>query len=100
MERAVHELVAALGLPREDFDGYSLRIAGATELRAAHGLAGMDIIRSYERWGDGSDIAFIYARVTAAEQLRATAEALGGSAEGAAELETLVHGYVQPAIRR
>lgn len=38
-------------------------------------------------------------RVTAAEQLQAIAAALGGSAEGAAEMKTLVRGYVQPAVR-
>lgn len=49
-------------------------IADATELRAAHSRQGMDIIKSYGRWGDGTDIAFIYVCVTArtAEQLRAT----------------------------
>ncbi len=79
-----------------------MRISGATELRDKHGRAGMDIIISLGRWMS-KDIGFIYSRVTAHEQLEAMASAIDQASDAAhvhPEVETVVTGWVQPAVRR
>jgi hypothetical protein len=99
---AVKEGVTAIGLDPAEFGGVSLRISGATELRDKHGRAGMDIIVSFGRWMS-KDIGFIYSRVTANEQLEAMASAIEQASVPAnvhPEVETVVAGWVQPAIRR
>ena len=94
---------AALGADGQDpalFGGASLRIAGATEIRAKFGLAGRELIVARGRWKD-DDIGFIYQRVTAVEQLEAMA-CLDGGGDGAAlapELESVLQGWTQPAFR-
>ena len=48
----------------------SLRIAGATDLRDALGMAAADLIKARGRWA--SEIGFIYQLVTEAEMLEAS----------------------------
>jgi hypothetical protein len=102
VDQAVEAAVRHLGLDASQYGGVSLRISGATELRALKGREGMDIITAYGRWSS-EDIGFIYARVSAAEQLEAAAGAivLGLTPGGARpEVEAVVSGWVQPATRR
>ena len=89
----------ALGLNEDDYGGVTLRITGATELRDRHGRAGMQIIASFGRWSE-EDMAFIYARVTAAEQLDAMTSALDSEEAVRPELEVLLPEYTQPATHR
>jgi hypothetical protein len=99
---AVKAGVTAIGLDPAEFGGVSLRISGATELRDKHGRQGMNIIISFGRWLS-QDIGFIYSRVTANEQLEAMASAIEQASVPAnvhPEVETVVTGWVQPAIRR
>ena len=77
--------------------GHSFRIGGATDLRERLGVeAGRTVITDRGRWMD-EDIGFIYQRVTADEQLSASAEMT--RAEGA-DLEGIFAGWAQPAVRR
>ena len=99
VEAAVREAAGALGLPVEDFGGASLRIAGASDLRARFGMEGKALIQARGRWAD-EDIGFIYQRVTAFEMLDAV-DGLGEDERGAApELEAMLDGWAQPAVRR
>ena len=93
------EAARALGLDESEYGGVTLRITGATELRDLHGRGGMGIIASFGRWSE-EDMAFIYARVTAAEQLDAMTTALGSTEPVRPELEALLPEYTQPATRR
>lgn len=77
-----------------DFAGAkSFRIKSATDLLAKFGLASRDYLKRRGRWF--SDIFFIYARVTWAEQCLVSA-ALGADVGDTVERP---HGYVQPARR-
>jgi hypothetical protein len=101
VEAAVREAAEALGLPVEDFGGASLRIAGASDLRARFGMEGKALIQARGRWAD-EDIGFIYQRVTAFEMLDAV-DGLGEDERGrgaAPELEAMLDGWAQPAVRR
>ena len=101
VDHAVHEAVQQLGLPVAEFGGVTLRISGATELRALKGKEGKEILQSYGRWSS-DDIGFIYARVTAHEQLEAAAAAIEAGREPAGErpeVEAVFRGWVQPATR-
>lgn len=71
-----------------------MRIAGATDLREKHGVGGSDIIQARGRWG--SDIHFIYERVTAVEMLDAS-RTMGEAHQPEAEV---VLGRPQDARRR
>ena len=96
VDSMVKDAAAFLGLVPADFGGVSLRIAGATDMRLAHGMAGADLINAQGRWKD-EDIGFIYQRVTALEQLEAVAAAQHvGSAP---TLEDLIPSYTQPAVQ-
>ena len=100
VDTAVHDVARADGQDPALFGGASLRIAGATEIRAKFGLAGKDLIVARGRWKD-DDIGFIYQRVTAVEQLEAMA-CLDGEGEAPAlapELESILQGWTQPAFR-
>ena len=100
VDTAVSDVARADGQDPALFGGASLRIAGATEIRAKFGLAGRELIVARGRWKD-DDIGFIYQRVTAVEQLEAMA-CLDGGGDGEAlapELESILQGWTQHAFR-
>ena len=81
--------------PNQDpahFGGKSFRVGGATDLRATMGVAGREAIKQRGRWN--SDIADIYQRTLVEDQIGASA-AMGGAT--GADLESLLHGWSQPA---
>ena len=96
VESMVKEAATFLGMPAGDFGAVSMRIAGATDMRAAHGMAGADMINAQGRWKD-EDIGFIYQRVTALEQLEAVAVAQ--RLDPAPALEDVIPTYTQGAGR-
>ena len=73
----------------------SFRIGGATDWRDVFGADAERIITQRGRWH--SDIGLIYQRALAGAQLRGSTAV--GDAEGA-DLETLCHGWCQPATFR
>ena len=96
---AVKAAVGALGLNAADYSGVSGRIGGATDIRARFGCEqGRKFLQAFGRWGTGSDIAFIYARVTAGEMISA-AESLDLYAGEEEAVEELLQGWAQPAVR-
>ena len=111
VEEACRAAARALGVAEEGWGAAALRIGGATDIRARFGLAGADIIRARGRWCDGSDVAFVYQRVTALEQLETAAAVSGGAGDVASSgvgddarrdaplLEHLLVGWNQPATR-
>ena len=99
VEKACKDAARAIDLDPDDHGGVSIRIGGATDFRACYGLAGRDLITARGRWAD-EDIGFIYQRVTAVEQLEAAAALADGGAESAPELEVVLSGWSQPAVRR
>ena len=77
------------------FGTHSLRIGGATDWRDVFGADAERIVTQRGRWD--SDIGQIYQRALAGAQLRGSTAV--GDAEGA-DLETLCHGWCQPASFR
>ena len=94
IERMADEACAALGWPAEEVSGAAmLRIGGATDMRDELGLErGAELIRTRGRWD--SDVAFVYQRVTAAEQLEAAQAATRAERP---EAEVVLKGWAQPA---
>ena len=92
VRKTAQRMAAACGEKASDFGAKSARVGGATDLRAAKGAAGKDMIMQRGRWN--SDIADIYQRVLVDDQL--TAAAAMSHASGA-DLESMLHGWSQPA---
>ena len=85
-------MASLAGIPAEAVSARLWRVGGATDLRATLGMAGADMIKERGRWG--SDVAFIYARALASQQMDAAA---GMAAATGREVEAMVPGWVQPA---
>ena len=94
VDRLVERVVVFLGLDPKLYGAVSLRIAGATDLRDALGMAGADLIKARGRWS--SDIGFIYQLVTEAEMLEASVSMMAAERPERARNT----GVAQPAVRR
>jgi hypothetical protein len=91
--RAIAQRMArACGESAADFGGKSFRVGGATDLRCVKGAAGKEIIKGRGRWN--SDIADIYQRTLLSDQIEGAASMADARA---ADLESLLHGWWQPA---
>ena len=94
--RDVHDtarrMAAALQLDVARFGAKSFRTGGATDLRVVLGMAGQEYIKARGRWH--SDIALIYQRAMAGDQLDGAARM--GDARGD-DLESMIIGWSQPA---
>ena len=76
------------------YSGYSLRIAGASDIKDKLGREdGHKTIARMGRWS--TDIAEIYQRETAADMLIASSSMADSTG---IEVEALLPGYIQPAI--
>ena len=94
--KLAQDMAASLGLDVSEFGGKSFRIAGATDLAAAFGVAKAELlIKQRGRWQ--SDVQHVYERALAEEHLGASA-AIGEAA--GRELEALCPGWAQPATFR
>ena len=95
VRRLGSEMARLAGLGSVTIGAKLWRIGGATDLRDVLGMAGKDAIKERGRWA--SDIAHIYARALAGQQMDAAARM--AEAEDV-ELEALCTGWVQPASFR
>jgi len=81
------------GLPPKEVGGHSFRIGGATDM-ADYGVVAPTMLKTRGRWG--SDIGYIYARDTIAQQFHAANAIYAASGE---TLESAFADWVQPARR-
>jgi hypothetical protein len=88
----MQDVAKAAGEPAAEFGATSGRSGGATDLRDAVGAEAIPLIKQRGRWG--SDIAEIYQRALARQQLRGSASM--GDATGA-DIESLIKGWRQRA---
>ena len=93
VRRTVKRMATACGEDASRFGAKSLRTGGATDLRAVLGMAGKDFIAARGRWN--SDIAQIYQRAMASDQLDGAASMTNA---GGDDLESLITGWSQPAV--
>ena len=92
VRRVAKRQAAACGEDPAHFGARSYRVAGATDLKEIFGVAGQEYIKARGRWN--SDIAKIYQRTIAQEQLDGAAHMTGASGS---DLESLIIGWSQPA---
>ena len=85
-------MALAIGEDPTDFEGYSLRIAAASDICDKYGEErGSHIVTRRGRWN--TDISHIYRRNTATDQLEASASMV--DARGL-DMEALLPGWSQP----
>ena len=92
----VRDMCVAIGEDPSSYEGYCLRIGGATDLAEAVGPErAAAVTEERGRWR--SDIAYIYRRRTTSTQLEASALMLDA---GGHTIESVMPGWVQPARGR